>query len=175
MNNINIYQLNEHIDYLSKDELKEEVIELFKFFTDVKEYYSLKINPELEEKILEKYKKIIKEEFFPHDGEGKMRYSVVSKAIMDFQRITSSKAKTAELMLYYVENALKFMNYHGNVQEEFYINIEGVFDKALNYISKNNLEDQFHEKVGAIVEKSKEIGFEFMDSMIEIFDSYYTI
>jgi hypothetical protein len=52
---------------------------------------------------------------------------------------------------------LKFTESYGDIGERFYISVEGAFDKALNYIFKNELKDLFYENVKGIVLRTKEI------------------
>ncbi len=167
---------NKYIEYLSSlktDELKKDIQDLIRLFPEVREYYDLRINPKLEKELLNKYKHIIKEEFFPKKEDVKMRYSVVSEAIIQFQRKATIPSNVAELMLYYVEIALKFTESYGDIGERFYISVEGAFDKALNYIFKNELKDLFYENVKGIVLRTKEIGWGFEDNMKEILYKYF--
>ncbi|MCY6354590.1 DUF6155 family protein [Clostridium sp. ZS2-4] len=167
---------NKYMEYLSSlkaDELKTDIQDLIRLFPEVREYYDLRINPKLEKELLNKYKHIIKEEFFPGKADVKMRYSVVSEAIIEFQRKATISYNVAELMLYYVDIALKFTKSYGDIGERFYISVEGVFDKALNYIFKNELEDLFYKKAKELVLRSKGIGWGFEDNMKEILYKYF--
>lgn len=164
----------EYISSNSENNLEKEILELIKLFPEVKEYYDLKINPKLEEKLLEKYKKVIKEEFFPINKEVKMRYSIVSKAIIDFQRKAQIDDNIAEIMIYYVEVALKFIHDYKEVGEKFYISVEGTFAKVLDYILKNKLKDKFYNRVNNIVEKTTNMDKEFERSMKEIYNKNFT-
>ncbi|MCY6371357.1 DUF6155 family protein [Clostridium ganghwense] len=163
----------QYINSLKDNELKKDIYDLIKLFPQVREYYDLRINPKLEKELLNKYKHIIKQEFFPQKEDVKMRYSVVSEAIIEFQRKATIPSNAAELMLYYVEIALKFTESYGDIGEKFYISVEGVFDKALNYILKNGLEDEFYKEAKKLVLRSKGIGWDFEDNMEEIFYKYF--
>lgn len=167
---------NKYIEYLNSleaDDLKKDIQDLIRLFPEVREYYDLRINPKLEKKLLNKYKHIIKEEFFPEKEDVKMRYSVVSEAIIQFQRKAIIPSNVAELMLYYVDVALEFTESYGDIGERFYISVEGAFDKGLNYIFKNELEDLFYERANGLVLRSKGIGWDFEDNMKEILCKYF--
>lgn len=163
----------DYIKNMEEEELKNQILELIELIPSAREYYDLRINPKLERKMLEEYKNIIKKEFFPHKEEVKMRYSVVSEAIIEFQRKALTPNSSVELMLYYVEVALDFTNMYGYIGEKFYISVEGTFNKALNYAFKNEIEDEFYLKCKEIVERSSDVNEDFQESINEIFDKYF--
>ena len=90
MSELKATELKKFLTNLSDVELRGEIVDLFKLFPVIKEYYKVKLNPESEKEILEKYKKIIKDEFFPDRGFGKLRYSIMKKALEDFRKLSRS-------------------------------------------------------------------------------------
>jgi hypothetical protein len=79
-------------------------------------------------KVLEKYRKIIKEEFLPENA-GKMRISVAERAINDYSNASGDFVGTLDLMLTYVEEGVQFAKIFGVISDEFYDSIEGMLDK----------------------------------------------
>ena len=63
-NKITVAQLKSHLKKQTKAELVEEVASLYKRFDNVKDYYTALL-AETDSAVLEKYKEIIKDEFFP--------------------------------------------------------------------------------------------------------------
>ncbi|MCY6957502.1 DUF6155 family protein [Clostridium brassicae] len=165
----------QYIGSIKEDELKREILELIKLFPEVREYYDLRIDPELEKNMLDRYKKVIKNEFFPEKEDIKMRYSVVSETIIDFQRRALIPDNSIELMLYYVEIALDFTKLYGDIGEKFYISVEGTFDKALNYIFKKGLERKFYSKIKELLDRTSYIEGDFQTNMVEIFYKYFDL
>ena len=92
MKKTTVTELKHYLKQHSKEELIKEIADLFAKFDYVKDYYETKIHPENTEPVLKKYKKTIKDEFFPSRGFGKLRASVVKKAIPD--KITSLQYST---------------------------------------------------------------------------------
>jgi hypothetical protein len=80
-------------------------------------------------KMLEKYRKIIKEEFLPENGLEKIRYSVAERAINDYSNASGDFVGTLDLMLTYVEGGVRFASTFGEINDEFYDNIEGMLDR----------------------------------------------
>lgn len=164
-----------YIDSIKGEELRLEIIELINLFPEVREYYDLRIDPELEKSMLERYKQVIKNEFFPEKEDVKMRYSVVSETIIDFQRRALIPDNSIELMLYYVEIALDFTKLYGDIGEKFYISVEATFNKALNYIFKKGLERKFYSKVKELLDRASYVEGEFQENMVEIFCKYFDL
>ncbi|QUH26164.1 DUF6155 family protein [Serpentinicella alkaliphila] len=77
---IKITELRKYLSEKSHNELKNEIIDLFKKSSDVKEYYFLKVKPNAEKDLMEKYKKIIENEFFPARGNKFPDYKVLKKS-----------------------------------------------------------------------------------------------
>ncbi|AKB51319.1 hypothetical protein MSBRW_2066 [Methanosarcina barkeri str. Wiesmoor] len=58
------------------------------------------MNTNAEPRILEAYREVIKNEFFPKKGHGTLRYSIAKKAISDYSKASGDFAGTMELMLF---------------------------------------------------------------------------
>lgn len=83
MPQVKMTDLKTHLASKNQAELVKEILNLYKLFPNVKEYYAVNLVPDAEQGILEQYKKIIKNGFFPDRGMGKLRYSVINKAISE--------------------------------------------------------------------------------------------
>ncbi|APB35264.1 hypothetical protein GlitD10_2919 [Gloeomargarita lithophora Alchichica-D10] len=100
--------LKQYLNQLSKEELISDISEFFQKFDMVKDYYQIKLYSEEIDQVREKYKKIIENEFFPGRGFGKARISVAKKAVNDYQKIAEAPIGVADIMLFYVEQGVKF-------------------------------------------------------------------
>ncbi|OED09579.1 hypothetical protein A9239_08235 [Methanosarcina sp. A14] len=65
-------------------------------------------------KMLDQYRKIIKEEFSPKEGLGKIHYSVAERAINDYSNASGDFLGTLDLMLTYVERRGSICSYFWN-------------------------------------------------------------
>lgn len=174
MAKLKLTDLKGYLKNKSQDDLVNEIAELTKQFPAVKEYYTVKLNPESENDAFEKYKKTVQNEFLPDRGFGKMRYSAVNKAISDYKKISNSPTKIAELMIYYAEIGVRFTNEFGDIDERFYGTIEKAYINALEYIFKNNLQKIFRDRADRIRISTNGIGWGFSDNMNDIFYNYYS-
>ena len=171
---LNVPELRKYLSAKENKELADEIVELVKVFPDVKGYYASKLNPSSEGEILEKYKKIIRNEFYPDKGFPKWRYSVAKKAISDFMKISNNPKNIADLMLVYVEAGVDCTMAYGDIDEKFYYRMETMFDRAAAYISKNNLKEEFQKRCKDIMEEpSGKVGWGFSESLSETYDEYF--
>ncbi len=166
---IKINDLKKYLSNTSEKELRDHIVELFKISKEVKEYYLLKVSPDSEKELMEKYKKIIENEFFPERGMKFPSYVVLKKAVGDFQKISKNPIYFAELMLIYVENGVEFTNTYGDINETFYNNISRMFEKAVDFITQNALNDVFKKRCKEIMESSEGIGWGFGDFISEYY------
>jgi len=167
------FKMRDFNKYLSgKDNgfLIGELKTLAKLYPDVKEYFLQKMNPDNEKQIMMKYKEIIHNEFFPKRGFGKLRYSIIRKAISDFKKIYQQPENMAELMVSYVEYGIDYTSQFGDIDEHFYDTILRMQRKALDYVLKYNLPGIFDKRLKQMTIDGNGIGWGFSD---ELCDNYY--
>lgn len=151
-----------------------DITDLFNRLEGVKEYYQLKLaGSEGDAQVLEKYKAIIKKEFFPARGLGQARLSVARKAVMDYKKLSNSPEGLADLMLYYVEQGVDFTNEYGDITEAFYSSMESMYEKALQHLVKYHLESQFEERCWSVVTNTSDIGWGFHDTLGSLYNEYF--
>lgn len=167
--------LKKYLKGLSRKEVELIITDLYKLNTVNKEFLTNKIEPENEEEILEKYKKTIKNELFPDRGDPKLRYSIMRTAISDFKKISKDPANLLDLMLFYVEESVDFTNMYGDIDEDFYVRVEKMFEAALIYSTNYNLLNLYEERCQDIVEDSSDIGWGFCDEMDSLFCLFYEV
>lgn len=85
-----VSELKRYLSHRSQAELVNEITELFKRIPAVKDYYQVKLNPQAEDDVADKYKAIIRHEFSTDFTPGPGRLSVARKAVMDFKKVAGS-------------------------------------------------------------------------------------
>ena len=123
---MNATELKKYLMTLDQQAIVGEVIELFRNFDMVKDYYETKLNPSTDSATLDKYKTIITNEFFPKRGFGKARLSVARKAVNDFKKVSKDPSQIIDIMLYYVEVGCGFTGEYGDIDEPFYNSMESM-------------------------------------------------
>ncbi len=172
MKNITISKLKNALSGKSENELLEEIINLFKKFPQVKEYYTLAFSEEGEELILDKYKEIITNEFFPKRGYGKARLSIAKKTISDFKKISGKPPLIIDIILHYVEQGVDFTDQYGDIDGPFYDSMEKMFEEALKLAEKYNLLSFFQKSCEEIVNGAYE-GWGFKDGLADTYYEFY--
>ena len=155
----------------SKNQLVSEIVQLSNKFPVVREYYSNLLGRS--DEVLDKFRKSIKEEYFPSRGFGDARAGVVRKIIAEYKKISKSNNDLTELLLYHVEQGVKYTNEFGDIDERFYASIERSFEAALKLIKKEKLFDKYQERCFKVVNDTDGIGWEFHDGLGDLYYSTF--
>ena len=152
--------LKKYLADLNKEQLEEQIIELYEKFSPVKVYYDFAFNPK-EDKLLQESKVKISHEYFPIKKpnakwrpKAKMRRSVAQKIIKHFISLGVDSFVIADLMLYNIEIAQTFSSNNLIKQELFYKSIFNSFEQALNFVISNGILNEFKSRIILIQEQA---------------------
>jgi hypothetical protein len=118
-------------------------------------------------KLLEKYRKIIKEEFLPENA-GKMRISVAERAINDYSNASGDYVGTLDLMLTFVEEGVQFTRIFGVISDEFYDSVEGMLERLCELLKSEEGQRYyplFRERLLKASRDSEGIGWGFEEAI----------
>ena len=148
--------LTKYLQSLDKEELENQVLELYAKFKPVKDYYGFVFNPK-EEKRMEEARFRISKEFFPVNGrKPKARRSVAQKLIKHFLALGLDPTLLSDLMLFYIETAIRYNERKPSRQETFYKSILNSFEQAVAYIEANGLKGVHKERLEQIQDSVEE-------------------
>lgn len=126
---MNLTTLKNSLKELDQKELIGLVADLYKLNSEVKGYLSSRFAGDDEVAVLyEKAKKVVQNDFFPDRGIGKLGLSKEKEAITSFSKMTCDEFRTLDLMLFYVEIGTEFASLYGDIGENFYNSMNGMFD-----------------------------------------------
>ena len=91
-------EVRKYVKSLGKETLVELIMDLYSIHKETQDYLEYTIRPDDNAK-LEEYKAIIKQEFYPKRGDGKIRFPVCRKAVKNFKALDPSAFLLADLML----------------------------------------------------------------------------
>ncbi len=166
--------VKKELNKLTKEQLIEQILDLYDSNKSVKEFYEFYLNPSKEKDLVEKYKKIIIKEFnVANPMSAGLRYSVAKKAITEFRALKTSPEFLADLMLTLPEAACEFTYNYGDMSEAFYNSAVNNFEAALNFIAKSNLLNYFQNRCEKCVKYASVCGYGFADEMADIYYNYY--
>ena len=172
MSKLTTREVRKYLESRSHAELVSDIVMFFTQFDGVKEYYSTLLGHGYSEELLEKYKTVIRKEFFPARGYGSARLSIARKAINDYKKVSRNLLGLVDLMIFYVEMGVRYTNEYGDINEAFYNSMESVYDGALKLIASNGLQDQYQTRCHKIVTDTRDIGWGFHDNLS---DMYHTV
>ncbi len=164
-------QLKKYLAQLTKEEVIAILLEVYDVRKEAKEYLDFRLNPNHEAKLKE-YKMLIQNEFYPRRGEPKLRFSACRTAISDFKKLNPEAKLLADLMLYYVEMGVSFTVDFGDMWEKYYDTLATNFDKAMKFISDNELVDDFRPRIEKMLAASEICGWGFPDVLYDIYGRY---
>jgi hypothetical protein len=146
--------LKKYINELTKEQLEEQILELYEKFSSVKVYYNFVFSPQ-EEKLLQECKLKISSEYFPIQTgakrkKPKMRRSVAQKYIKHFSTLGVDPFIIADVMLYNIEIAQAFSAENTIKQELFYKSMLNSFEQAIIYMIGNGILNEFKIRLEAI-------------------------
>jgi len=173
MKDITPHQLKQYLTQLPPAQLVDDIVDLYKKFAAVKDYYQNRMAPAAGQHLLEKYKAIIQNEFFPTRGFGKLRLAAARKAITEYQKVSDSIPDLADLMLFYVEMGVQFTKTYGDINGPFYDSMETMYERAAKFVAKHNLKEQFAFRFEQIVRKTSGMGWGFHDYLVQVYYEHF--
>ena len=171
---IKVTDLKKQLKNYEQKELIELVVEIFKANNEVQNYLTSKfLGDEAIEVLFNQYRKKIKNEFFPDKGFGKLRLAEAKKEITAFKKATNDEKRTVDLMLFYVEQGVKFTCSFGDIDEGFYSSMVKMFDQVAMKCDQNEeLYKEFSTRLSDVLSAADGTGWGFHEALE---DSYYTI
>ena len=150
--------LKKYVSELNKEQLEEQIIDLYEKFHPVKVYYNFVFNPK-EESLLQDSKLKISNEYFPIKKLGrrskpKMRRSVAQKLIKHFVVLGVDPFVIADVMLYNIEIAQAYSSENPIKQELFFKSMFNSFEQAVEFIISNGIYAEFKTRIGSIFQET---------------------
>ena len=168
--------LKKYLNELNKEQLEEQIIELYNKFSDVKVYYDFVFNPN-EDKLVREAKFKISNEYFPVKGKkSKMRRSVAQKFIKHFITLGVDVFIIADIMLYNIEIAQTFSAEKVVKQELFFKSMLTSFQQTISFLIEHGILSEFQSRVVAIKDETIQQNwvnqYEF-NAVVERFEYYF--
>ena len=156
---------------LEKPQLIALLGELYKSQKAAQQYLDFYFEPN-EARLLPAYQERVLRAFYPKRGYD-YNLRVGKAAISDFRKLGVSAEALADLMLYYVECGVRYTNDYGDINESFYLSLEGMYEQALTLLRQEKLLPRFAERGRRVVADTRNIGWGFHDTLAELHDEYY--
>ncbi len=143
-------ELRKYIKELTKDQLEDQIIDLYDRFKNVKEYYDFAFNPK-ENELIEQCRFQISKEYYPVGSrKAKLRRSVAQKWIKKLMLLDADPSLLADVMFFNIEIAQTFSGEHYIRQEAFYTSIYKSFEEAMRFASEKGILSDFRGRIEKI-------------------------
>lgn len=165
-------ELKKFLSQLSKEQLEEQMIEIYDKFVPVKTYFNFVFNPN-EENLIKDAKLKISNEFFPIRGKRpKMRRSVAQKYIKHFISLGVDPFLVADLMLYTIEIAQTLSSEKVIKQEAFFKGMLLSFSQSISFMIEKDILYDFTSRVEDIKEVTISQNWNNSDQFIAILERF---
>lgn len=152
-------ELKSYLHQLTKEQLEEQISDLYTRFKEVKVYYDFAFNPQ-EDKLLDDCKFAISKEYFPIKGRrAKARRSVAQKYIRHFKQLGVEPSIIADVMLYNIEIAQTYSSENRIKQDAFYKSMLKSFEEAVAFITDNQILREFEKRLSGIADDATSQGW----------------
>ena len=139
--------LKKYLNGLEKEQLEEQLLELYDKFSEVKTYYDFVFNPK-EDKLVQEAKMKIANEYFPvKSKKAKLRRSVAQKYIKHFLVLGVDPFAIADVMLFTMETAQKYSAKREMRYASFYKSIQNSFEQVVNYTIANGIVADYKSRI----------------------------
>lgn len=159
-------QFRQALSKLSHDELVKLVGDLYSVNPDNRRFLEAKFAMAAP---LETYKEIIRDAVYPDvmKGTAPISFATARKAISDYKKATGDQKGVLELMVHAVECGNSFTVDYGDIDEQFYNNLESLFRKTLQLLKTMDEQttETFLPRLEAVVEAAHGIGWGYYDEI----------
>lgn len=167
--------LKKYLHTLPKEQLEEQVMDLYSRFKPVKTYYDFVFNPD-EALLLEEAKFKIGKEYFPQGRrKAKMRRSIAQKYIRHFITLNVEPTIIAEVMVFNLEKAQALCKLKPVKQESFYISMLRSFREAMDFVRKHGLMMQFTDRLAKISKETDDQNWFNKETFLDLFPPHQSI
>ena len=145
-----------YIKELEKEDLEDQIMDLYERFDVVRVFYNFVFNPNEEKLVKEAKFKIGKEYFPPNNRRAKKRRSVAQKLIKHFLKLEMEPHSLADVMFYNVEIAQAYAADKDNITESFQKSMLNSFEQAVNYLVEFGILEEFKPRIKKITLEAHE-------------------
>lgn len=143
-------ELKKYLKDLTKEQLEEQILDLYNRFKEVKEYYDFAFNPK-ENELMEQCRFQISKEYFPVSSRrARMRRSVAQKWIKKLILLDADVSLLADVMFFNIEIAQSFAAEHIIRQDSFFTSMYKSYDEALRFVSEKGILQAFRGRIQKI-------------------------
>lgn len=164
-------ELKKYLKDLDKNQLSEQIIDLYDRFKDVKTFYDFAFNPK-EDKVLNDFKTRVAKEYFPVKGrkKPKARPSIAQKRIALFIKLEMNPAVILDAMLFTIETAQAYAAERNNIRDPFYRSMFNSFKQATEFAQYHGFADDYKDRFSQIISDCESQSWPNRDRFLEVME-----
>ena len=155
--------IQKHLRSCSKEELIEMFIELARDNAAVERFLNSKVGITTSDLNFDEYKEYVRSEFLPVGDYGGGNPSIAYQMVQKVEAEATNSNQVINFIYFCVETGVEFTLAYGDIDENFYMAFEDLFERAAKLASKNRLQDNYSAQAKSIVRSTSEIGWGFHD------------
>lgn len=143
-----------HINTISEEELRDELLQLFTKIPEVKAFYALELGDEkVRQKLYAKAKDSIKAKYKTKSYRRPRRPRVqkINTLLKELEKSAVFQWELIDVYLFNVEQGLSFMNNYRFYSEPVKNTVVNSLEKALSLIEESLFQEQYKDRVEALV------------------------
>ena len=166
-------ELQNHLQNCSKAKLVSLLLQLSKRDPSAKRFLVSKLVPSAAVPNFDQYKAQVRAEFFPGgDYPGDGNPSIAYRLLQQVEVEATHSYQVIDFLYFCVETGVEFTNTYGDIDEEFYIAFETLYERAASLALEDGLLDDYSDRACNIFEQTSGLGWGFHDELDRIFTDY---
>ncbi len=148
-------QLAQRLERLEKEELVQEILKICGRFREARQYCQMEFgDAPHQEALVAACKQKIFRHFFPErrSRRHRARTSRLRKITGEFKKIAVFPHHLADVLLYWPELAVPYLDQKGYVKDTFFAPTEAAFEEACTLIAENELREYFQPRLDALAQ-----------------------
>ncbi|MDG1572937.1 DUF6155 family protein [Robiginitalea sp. M366] len=162
--------LKKYLASLEADALREQLLDLYERFPQVKEFYDFAFNPKEDKRMEEARARILKEYFPKTRRRPRARRSVAQKYLRHFQTLGVDPDLVADLMGFNLETALRYERTR-RCPDAFYKSMLNSATQWVEYLAAQGLLEANRQRVQAYLDAVLEAGWPFAPGFERLADN----
>lgn len=164
-------RLKKHLSSLTVDQIVEVVMDLYDSRKEAREYLEFYLAPDSRGE-MEKARQKIRGYFTARTGRPLRRpkFARCAKVIADYVSLSPDPHCAAELMFYYVEQGIGFLEKQWRGREQFYTGIRTAYTRLVKYLSANGLLGEYAGRLSGLISSTDRRGWALADMLLDVYD-----
>lgn len=167
---MSLTDIKKELKKLDKDKILDLILDLYKKHKPIRAYLDFYISPN-EGGIIEKYHDKIFEAFYP--TQGKINIKKAKDALSDFKKLDIGNDTYAELLLFFVETGINFINDYGDLDNGFYKGLCKYYNESLTIYRNEGQLENVKVRAYFAMTNTMDMTWGFHEYLTDVFNEFF--